>query len=382
MAAIDGDINSDGVVDLTDFGLLADVWLNPPSTPSADIAPIGNIDGMVDFLDLEVLSAHWLLTAPDANEMVFLLGGEFEMGNHFLELDPNESDELPVHWVNVDPFYMGKYEVTNGQYSAFLNAALAENAIYLSGNTVYGITGSDPNQAYCQLAESGDNLIEFSDGAFTVLTKGGRDMSDDPVVCVSWYGAAAYCNWRSEQAGYQTCYDLSNWTCDFTQKGYRLPTEAEWEYAARGGKCTPYTRFGWGDIIDHDRANYSGYWESFKDHPFYDYDNADDGFHPNWDDGVIPYTAMVGSFPANDFGLHDMNGNVYEWCQDRYDFDVDYYRISPRDNPTGPASGNGRVLRGGSWYMLADACRTASRYPYLPERQRDDAGFRLCLDLE
>jgi formylglycine-generating enzyme required for sulfatase activity len=198
-------------------------------------------------------------------------------------------------------------------------------------------------------------------------------MSDDPMVDVSWYGAAAYCNWRSSQKGYQALYDSSdpNWPCDFTKKGYRLPTEAEWEYAARGGLSSK--RFPLGDTISHSQANY---WSSAS----YPYDvSPTRGPHPTYNDGIYPYTAPVGSFSANGYGLYGMTGNVRVWCNDWYN--STYYNTSPYDNPQGPASGTDRVLRGGNWSGLAEYCRVAYRLSYIPGGSGSASGFRVVLDL-
>ena len=200
-------------------------------------------------------------------------------------------------------------------------------------------------------------------------------MSDDPMVEVSWYGSVAYCNWRSSEEGYESCYNLSTWDCNFSKHGYRLPTEAEWEYAARGGLSGK--RFPWGNTISHSQANY------YADPCNYSYDvSPTEGYHPDWND-VEPYTSVVGSFSANGYGLYDMAGNVYEWCNDWYR--SDYYDTSPYDNPEGPASGPGRVLRGGGcWRHFASFCRLAYRnssYYGQPARYYH-FGFRIVLDLE
>jgi formylglycine-generating enzyme required for sulfatase activity len=206
-------------------------------------------------------------------------------------------------------------------------------------------------------------------------------MSVDPMVEVSWYGAVAYCNWRSSEEGYQACYNLSdpNWSCDFSKSGYRLPTEAEWEYAARGGENSPYYRFPWGDEINHDYANYraNGSAYSYDTSPYTTYT-----YHPDWNDGIYPYTSVVGSFASNGYGLYDMAGNVWEWCNDWYD--RNYYDVSPYNNPQGPASSpdDCRVLRGGSWDINAGYCRVAHRYDYgYPDARSYVHGFRIVLDL-
>lgn len=210
---------------------------------------------------------------------------------------------------------------------------------------------------------------------FSVRTKGGRSMVNDPMVRVSWYGAVAYCNWRSHQEGRQPCYNLSTWTCDFSKNGYRLPTEAQWEYAARGGLSG--RRFPWGNTITHSQANYysrSEYSPGLSPTP-YDI-SPTRGCHPTWDDGIYPYTSPVGSFAPNGYGLYDMTGNVWEWCNDWHDD----YSSSPQTNPTGPTSGTYRVLRGGCWYYGAGYCRVASRGSLGPGVRSDSrVGFRVSL---
>ena len=198
-------------------------------------------------------------------------------------------------------------------------------------------------------------------------------MSNDPVVVVSWYGAVAFCNWLSQQEGYEACYDLSTWEYDFTKQGYRLPTEAEWEHAARGGEQSPYYRFPWGDTISHSQANY------FSDSS-YSYDVSQTrGFHPAYNDGIHPYTAPVGSFPANANGLYDITGNVSEWCWDWYDADWYSNADSRLMNTKGPDVGTlfgdplRRIARGGNYTSYSEvdrqwgnSLRIAYREAHLP----------------
>jgi formylglycine-generating enzyme required for sulfatase activity len=147
-------------------------------------------------------------------------------------------------------------------------------------------------------------------------------------------------------------YDLSNWTCNWGT-GYRLPTEAEWERAARGG--VEGHRFPWSDVdtIDFSRANYYS-----AASPFYDLVTTQ-GYHPDFDGGGYPYTSPVGQFAPNGFGLFGMAGNAWEWCNDFYD--ALYYVTSPSQNPRGPLVGTNRVLRGGSWGSVALNLRCAYR---------------------
>src|SRR3990172_3740584 len=323
--------------------------------PEADLTG----DCFVDYEDFAVMAAQWLTGDPwdpcIPPDMVQIPGGTFEMGDN---LGDGWSVELPVHTVTLDSFYMGKYEMTNGQYCDYLNSALAQGLIAVTSGVVYK-AGS--GYAYCDThSSSGYSQIDYNDltETFSVKTKSERDMSNDPMVMVSWCGAVAYCNWRSEGEGYERCYDPCdpNWPCDFSKKGYRLATEAEWEYAARG--VLSGRRFPWGDTITHSQANY------YACPSRYTYDvNPTEGFHPAWGD-VYPYTSPGGSFAANNYGLYDMAGNVWEWCNDWYL--GSYYSSSPTNNPTGPLGGSSRVLRGGGWRASADCCRVAYRFDLTP----------------
>jgi len=197
-------------------------------------------------------------------------------------------DEKPVHTVYLDAFYMDKYEVTNAQYKEFMDATDQKAPAYWSDSR-----DNAPNQ---------------------------------PVVGVTWHDADAYAKWA----------------------GKRLPTEAEWEKAARGGLAGK--RYPWGDGISHDNANYTGT------------DGKD-----KWEG-----TSPVGSFPPNGYGLYDMSGNVWEWCADWYGS----YPNSRQNNPTGPSSGESRVLRGGLWRSSAYFLRVANRGSNGPDGTTDSVGFR------
>jgi len=297
--------------------------------PSADLTG----DCFVDYKDFALMANQWLTTDPCVpDDMVYIPDGNFVMGDHFSP--EGYDDELPLHDVLLDAFFMSKYEITNSQYCDYLNSSYPAQLKVVSG-VVYDSSDIGNNYPYCD-THSADTYsqIDFSDPYFSVRTKGEppRDMSDDPIVYVSWYGAAAYCNWRSQQEVYQALYDPCdpNWPCDFSKNGYRLPTEAEWEYAARGGLSG--RRFPWGDTISHSQANYLSYW--LKGHPYYSYDvSPTEGHHPIWYDVIFPYTSPIGFFDgtmkykadynwpgsdtsyqttsgANGYGLYDMAGNL------------------------------------------------------------------------
>src|ERR1035437_5713616 len=283
--------------------------------------------------------------------MVLIPGGSFTMGNC---MDPGEGypDELPLHTVNVSAFYMDTNVVS---YTLWTNVyQWATNHGYSFDNAGLGKAASRPVQT------------------------------------VTWYDAVKWCNARSEKEGRAPCYytnasqsqaaiyrsgqyDLAtNWV-NWVVSGYRLPTEAEWEKAARGGASGH--RFPWGDTISWDQANYCAYPLSDGG---YTYDvNPTSGYNPAWTGGGYPYTTAVGTFAPNGYGLYDMAGNVWQWCWDWYD--GAYYSSSPGTDPHGPAPSSSRVLRGGSWLNYARNCRAAYRNCIYPTYRNYYIGFRSVL---
>jgi sulfatase modifying factor 1 len=335
-------------------------------------------------------------SGPDAQPpgMVLIPAGPFQMGNSF----PGAGyfDELPVHSVYLSPYYIDVCEVTNAQYAAALNWAKARgNLITVTNGVVYKYnTGT--SYFYCSTTSAPARYPDY--GQYSRITWNGTTFGvvsgkeNHPMAFVSWYGAVAYANWLSAMHGGPLCYDLSTWTCNFAAGGYRLPTEAEWEKAARGG--TPGHRFPWSDTdsIQQSRANY-------RSATSYPYDkSATHGFHPVWGAGTYPYTSPVGFFSgalqykadwgwpgaaasyqtangANGYGLYDMAGNVWEWCNDWYG----PYPGSPLSDPAGPPSGESRVLRGGAWGRNAYFCRCARRTYDRPDGRHGLSGFRLAM---
>ncbi|MBP8261420.1 MAG: formylglycine-generating enzyme family protein [Verrucomicrobia bacterium] len=285
-------------------------------------------------------------------DMALIPAGEFQMGDTFGE---GYSDVLPVHTVHVSAFYMDRTEVTKAQWDAVYQWAIG-----------HGYSFDNPGSWY--------GGVNYSKG------------DNHPVHTISWYDAVKWCNARSEREGrpwaYYTDQGLSQpyrtgrvspsvrW-----DRGYRLPTEAEWEKAARGGSSG--NRFPWGDTISHSQANYYSYWES--GHHLYVYDlAATEGYHPNYATGVEPYTSPVGPFAANGYGLYDMAGNVWEWCWDWYS--SSYYSSSSGSDPRGPGSGSYRAIRGGGWNSLAWHCRAANRNDsFYPDYRFYYLGFRTVL---
>ncbi len=237
-----------------------------------------------------------ILSSKIENKLVFVKGGTFQMGSNDVG-----SDEKPKHTVTVSDFYIRNLEVTQEEWKNVM----------------------------------GNNPSKFK----------GNDL---PVELVSWYDAVEFCNKKSRKDGLSPCYSGSgkNITCNFNANGYRLPTEAEWEYAARGGnKSNGYTYSGSNniDIVA-------------------------------WYDGNSgSKTHKVGTKHPNELGIYDMSGNVWEWCGDWYD--SDYYSSSPKNNPVGPSSGARRVLRGGGWSVGGD-CRVADRRSLNPDCIYNFYGFR------
>jgi len=299
-------------------------------------------------------------TAPSG--MAYIPAGSFSMGDN---LGDGSSNELPVHSVYVSAFYMDRYEVTNDEMVDVLNWAHGQGKLTVSASTVRNAEGNsqellDLDSSYCR--------IEWTGSQFVMKSAKGAGY---PCVEVTWYGAVAYCNYRTlkEGGGRTPCYNFTDWSCNWSATGYRLPTEAEWEKAARGGLSGQ--RFPWGATIQHSRANY---YSSSS----YSYDTSPTrGYHPDYDDGGYPYTSPVGVFAANGYGLYDMAGNVWEWCWDWYD--SDYYDSSPGTDPRGPATGSLRVGRGGSCSYYANRCRVAFRSNFTPGYGYNILGFRAVL---
>jgi sulfatase modifying factor 1 len=224
------------------------------------------------------------VTTKSGIEMVAIPAGFFEMGSK-----NGRADEKPVHKVWVDSFLMDKTEMTQAVWEKIGKVEAMSNPSTVNG-------------------------------------------PDFPVNNVSWRAAAMFCNARSRFEGLKACYNEDDATCDFDADGYRLPTEAEWEYACRAGTTTDYS-FG----SDGRRLGDHGWFV----------DNSGKKTHP------------VSQKKANPWGLFDMHGNVAEWCNDV--FDKDYYQKKEEKNPRGPSEGQQRVLRGGSWKAPAEAARSAYR---------------------
>jgi formylglycine-generating enzyme required for sulfatase activity len=280
--------------------------------------------------------------------MALIPAGSFLMGCATGLVSEALESELPQHAVTLSAFYIDVHEVSKDLWAGVYDWATEHGYSFSSG---------------CGLAKSGSH----------------------PVYQVSWFDCVKWCNARSEMAGLAACYTLTGEVyrvgecvpdCDFRAHGYRLPTEAEWEKAARGGLAN--RRFPWGDTatIQHGRANYFS-----EDQWPYD-TSPTRNCHPTYSVEPPPYTSPVASFRPNDYGLYDMAGNVWEWCWDWYD--ATYYRNSPAADPTGPASQGSltyRVWRGGSWYYAALHCRVSDRVSWAPDYRSSLVGFRTVMAL-
>jgi formylglycine-generating enzyme required for sulfatase activity len=220
------------------------------------------------------------ITTPGGLTMALVPAGEFEMGDN-----NGDPDERPAHRVQVSAFYMDTHEMSQKAYEALMQ--------------------QNPSKS-----------------------KG----PDKPVEQVDWYHAVLFCNMRSLKEGLKPCYDSKTLACDFTANGYRLPTEAEWEYACRAGARGSYS-FG----SDAAKLKACAWFKA----------NAGQTSHP------------VGQKSPNAWGLYDMHGNVAEWCHDFYS--ETFYSQSPGKDPRGPTSGDKCVLRGGSWRTSEDGCRSSAR---------------------
>jgi formylglycine-generating enzyme required for sulfatase activity len=261
---------------------------------------------------------------------VLIRGGEFTMGSPAKELE-RDSDETQ-HQVKVSDFYLCKYAVTVADFRKFVEAKGSQTEVE-TGDGSYVWDGTTWQK------RAGINWRYGVSGSV-------RPQSEEnhPVLHVSWKDAVAYCKWMEEKTG----------------KKFRLPTEAEWEYACRAGTTTP---FNTGENLTTDQANYDGN---------YPYNNNEKGEYSK-------NTVAVDSFAPNAWGLYNMHGNVYEWCGDRYG--GNYYEECKTkgtvENPVGPETGSDRVLRGGSWGGRAGGCRSAYRDGGTPGYRSNIAGFRL-----
>jgi formylglycine-generating enzyme required for sulfatase activity len=255
-------------------------------------------------------------------KMIYIPAGKFLMGNSKVgkDADFRSPRELPQHWVTLSGYWIGKYEVTRGEYRQFMKAGGYTNSAYWStaGWSWKGKVRRTQPSYWAASQTWGSTTFTQTDS--------------HPVVGVNYYEAEAFCKWA----------------------GGHLPTEAQWEKAARWNPVTSHPNvYPWGDTWDKQKCN-----------------NLYDSLYPS------DQTAPVGSYAsgASPYGCMDMAGNVWEWCKGGYS----YYRASPSNDPPGPSSGSYRVLRGGGWsYNYGNYSRAAYRYSYFPDSADYYLGFRL-----
>jgi formylglycine-generating enzyme required for sulfatase activity len=261
------------------------------------------------------------------------------------------ADEAPVHKVRITrPFYLGQHEVTVGQFRRFVEASGYQPESEADGTGGYGYNPAyDPEKS-----ERGD-AFEGRNPKYSWRNPGFRQGDDHPVVNVTWNDAVAMSRWLSAKEG----------------KRYRLPTEAEWEYAARAGTRTRYHSGNDPQsllkVANIFAADTTKSWPQWKDYAL----AGADGFE---------FTAPVGDFAPNALGLYDMHGNAWEWCADWYG--EDYYAQSPGYDPQGPASGKVRVRRGGSWHTWSFYARSSYRNWNSPETRYTLVGMRLLREAD
>ncbi|WP_263705702.1 formylglycine-generating enzyme family protein [Shouchella tritolerans] len=302
--------------------------------------------GIVTQQNPEITSSNEILFK---DKMVYLPGGEFLMGTNEKEGFPADG-EGPVRKIKVDPFLIDQYTVTNAEYREFVQATG-----YVTESEKFGWSYVFHNFLPPQVLARVNRVVSTPwwcavDGAFWYQPEGPGSTIDDrmdhPVVHVTWNDALAFCKWV----------------------GKRLPTEAEWEYAARGGH--EQKRYPWGDELTPNGEHYCNIWQG----KFPDKNTNEDGFKG---------TAPAKSFPENGFGLYNLSGNVWEWCSDWFSRSI--HSRGGRENPQGPLKGKTKIMRGGSYLCHVSYCnryRVAARTSNTPDSSSGHLGFRCVADVE
>lgn len=300
-------------------------------------------------------------------EMIKVEGGTFTMGATPEQGGEAQINEEPAHKVAVSSFLIGKSELTTGEFKEFIDATGYQTSADVFNGSVVWFGGKDIG------------IVEGVNWNFD--TKGNKRPLTElkyPLIHVSWYDAIEYCNWLSNREGLTQCYtinkqekdpnngcedDTQKWivNCNFQANGYRLPTEAEWEYAARGGSMSKgYKYSGSNDLKD---VGWFGAYSNKGNR------TSEEG------------TSEVCNLKPNELGIYDMSGNVLEWVWDWYG--EEYYKTSENNNPKGEPVGSYRGLRGGSWCDNSEFCRVAFRsFMGVPSNRGSDSGFRLVRKID
>jgi sulfatase modifying factor 1 len=330
------------------------VWSNALAGTNYTIQTAAALPGgtnWVDYVQLPVtnsVNTNLIFALNPPSGMALIPAGSFTMGDSLGDsVAGGWTNEVPLHTVYVSAFYMDKYDVTKAQWDSVYSWAITHG--------------------------------------YSFDEAGSGKAANHPVQTIDWYDCVKWCNARSEKEGKTPAYytsgnqatiyktgrlDLTN-GCVNWNAGYRLPTEAEWEKAARGGASGQ--RFPWGNTISWSQANY------YASPSSYTYDvNPTSGYDPTFNDGNSPYTSPVGYFAPNGYGLYDMAGNVFQWCWDWYGAYASGSQSDPRGTTSGQY-GSVRVFRGDDWGNDAFFCRTANRNYADPTISIYFMGFRSVL---
>lgn len=273
-----------------------------------------------------------LTVTAQSKKMILVEGGSFMMGNNLADGKTNgDLDEKPVHKVTLNSFYICEHELTVKEYREYVKA---ENKNM----------PNPPNEEWMNSHVDTKKYYVSSGKKWW----GWNDL--DPIHNITWYEAVDYCNWLSKKEGLQQAYyknEDDGWELDLAKNGYRLPTEAEWEYAAIGGSKT----------------------QNFA------YSGSNTPTEIAWFTDSGKQLHEVGKKAPNELGIYDMSGNSYEWCYDYYD--NKYYEQKVNDNPLGPKVGTARVCRGGSFLGTTETLRITKRFYNSPDYKTQSLGFRV-----
>ncbi len=300
---------------------------------------------MKNLLTLILILSTFSVFSQTKPEMVLVKGGTFNMGNPFSDkLRKGDDDEKPVHKVKVHDFYIAKYEVTVGEYKEFIADGSYNEFVR------FGVEHRLPSPPDSVWWQGHPDSKAYWKGQVNEWWGWNNKF---PMFHLSWYQAVAYCNWLSEKTGYEKCYSITSEgsiECDLSKNGYRLPTEAEWEYAAKGGNKSNDYRFSGSD--------------NFNEVAWVD------------DNTFLRGPKVIGTKKANELGIYDMSGNVWEWCTDYYS--PFFYNDKNSNNPVNLQPTGYRVIRGGSWHYRVEYATITTRDGPKPGFSNYNYGFRVA----